>query len=118
MKMSLRSIEGEAISLQCEGWITQSQLKPGHDPFVQLCGPRAYSTRVLLDLERTEFIDSSGIGWLMGCHKKFNHEGGCLVLHSLPPMIKGVIELLKLNTVFRLAPDEAEARKLAQEVRP
>jgi anti-anti-sigma factor len=118
MKLSLKSLDTEAVSLQCEGWITQSQLKPGIDPFAQISGARTYTQRVLLDLERTEFIDSSGIGWLMGCHKKFGQEGGCLVIHSVPPMIRGVFELLKLHTVFRLAENEAAARKLALEVRP
>jgi anti-anti-sigma factor len=118
MKLSLRSIEGEVLSLQCEGWITQAHMKPGTDAFVAVCGSRTYCQRVLLDLDKTEFVDSSGIGWLMACQKRFTRDHGVLVIHSVPPTIRNVFDLLRLNTVLHLAPDEASARKLALEVHP
>ena len=98
MKLSLRSIEGDVLSLQCEGWITQSQLKPGHDPFAQVCGTKTYSQRVLLDLEKTEFVDSSGIGWLMGCHKRAREAKGLLVLHSISPLVWQTTSLMRNGT--------------------
>ena len=61
-------------------------------------------------MEKTRFIDSSGIGWLMVSHKRFLGAGGRLVLHSVPPMIAQVLRLLNLHTILAIEPDLAAAR--------
>src|SRR5262249_17832149 len=55
------------------------------DPLADLLGPDCRKLRVLLNLEQTTFIDSSGINWLVRSFVAFRDGGGRLVLHSVAP---------------------------------
>ena len=115
MKLNLVSQNGQVAQVTCEGRVTQ--LVPDHDePLVALLGPGCFSRTVLLDLAKADYIDSSGISWLLIAHKHFLEGGGKLVLHSLSPRVTEVFNLLRLPSVLNLAPDEATARALVQEL--
>ena len=92
-----------ALSLSKYDWGFVTDPEPG----------LGYRSRVLMNLEKAEYIDSSGIGWLLTHHKHFLQAGGKLVLHSVPPRINDVFQLLRMSAVLHIAPDEAAARALA-----
>jgi anti-anti-sigma factor len=114
MKLALLSTDRGVIRIQCEGNVGQQNIQPGSDPLEVLLGPVCYDRTVLLNLEKTAYIDSSGISWLVGRHKRFVSGGGKLILHSISPMVTQVLELLRLTTMLNVATDENAARKLAQ----
>ncbi len=114
MQLSLLSTDEGVIRLQCVGNVSQQNMQPGVDPMEVLLGSDCYDRTVLLNLEQTEYIDSSGVSWLMGRHKRFLTGGGKLILHSVPPMVSQVLQLLRINTILNIAPDEPAARKIAQ----
>ena len=58
---------------------------------------------MLLDLSAADRLDSSGIGWLLECHHRFNDAGGKMVVHSIPAQLQQVISMMKLHQVLRLA---------------
>jgi stage II sporulation protein AA (anti-sigma F factor antagonist) len=113
MRMSLVSSEGDIVRLRCEGNISQRDIDPGSDPIEGLLGAGCYKHKVLLSLEHTHYVDSSGVGWLMGRHKQFLSEGGRLVLHSIPPMVSQVLHLLRMSLILHMAADESAALVLA-----
>jgi anti-anti-sigma factor len=113
MQLNLISEEPAVVCMECEGEITQNDFEPGDDPMAALLGPGGFSRRVLLNLQKTHYIDSSGISWLIVCHRNFLQSGGKLVLHTVPPMVNRVIQMLRLPAIMHLAPDEATARRLA-----
>jgi len=115
MKLTIRSQDDSLTRLSCEGAIRQISMAPGHDPLEEVVGADAFRRRVLVDLEKTDFIDSSGIGWMIACQKHFVLGGGKLIFHSAPPLVQQVFDLLQLSRVLSLAADEAAARLLAQE---
>jgi len=117
MQLSLLSDDGEVIHFQCEGDITLSDFQEGKDPFQDLLGPAGFGRKVLLNLQKTTYIDSSGIGWLIVHHKHFRQAGGRLVLHSVPARVNEVFQTLRLSLVLNIAEDEqaARARALKQE---
>ena len=115
MQFTVASHAEDVTRLRCEGEITQHNLVPNRDPVEDLLGPALYRRRALLDLGPTSYIDSSGISYLLGVHKRFRQAGGLLVLHSAPPTVMQVFKLLKLPMVMSIAADEAEAQKLAGE---
>ena len=100
---------GDVVQISIAGRITQRELSPLHDPLGDLLGPMTYNKTVVVDLSRAEYVDSSGIGWLLSCHKRFRGGGGKLVLHSLPPVVSNVVRVLKLDTVFQLAGNQQQA---------
>jgi anti-anti-sigma factor len=115
MKLSLQSTDADVMCLQCEGKITQTDFKPGADLLIQVAGNGVYARRLLIDLSRCDYMDSSGIGWLVTCHKRFKTQKGRMVLHSLPPMIMNMLRMLKMEQVFAVASDLVRARETAME---
>lgn len=113
MKLTVLGDDPEVVRLQCEGEISHTQLQIDHDPLTTLLGADCFSRRVLLGLERTTYIDSMGISWLLISHKRFNQSGGRLVLHTIPPMVQNILTLLKMHLIFQIAPNEGAARTLA-----
>jgi anti-anti-sigma factor len=101
------------VRLKCEGQISQSNFQPGVDPIEALLGADCFNRRVMLNLEKTEYIDSSGISWLIVCHKHFEKAGGRLVLYSIPPMVYQALQWLRMPLILHLAEDETSARALA-----
>jgi anti-anti-sigma factor len=97
------------------GRITYNTLDPGQDPLV-LQIPDIYARRVFFDMSAVDYIDSSGVSWLLICHKRFREAGGKLVLHSIHPMVKQVLGVLKLERVLHLADTPEKAREELNEV--
>ena len=58
--------------------------------------------RVIVDLSRLEFIDSSGLGVLVGAHQRLLQTEGELVLRGVKGSTLRVLETTGLIRVFRL----------------
>ncbi len=112
MKLILVADEGEVVRLSCEGQITQ-MVSQGNEPMANLLGQAGFARKVLLDLGKTTFINSSGISWLLICHKHFTQGGGQFVVHSVPPLVSQVLQFVRLPSIMHFAADEASARALA-----
>ncbi|HLR70329.1 MAG TPA: anti-sigma F factor antagonist [Pseudogracilibacillus sp.] len=61
---------------------------------------------VILNLEEVTFMDSSGIGVLLGRYKEIIQLGGELVVCSVNPAIKRIFEMSGLFKIIRLAQNE------------
>ena len=64
---------------------------------------------ILIDMANVTFIDSFGIGQLIGCYVTVTDQGGLLKLCDLSPRMSSILQITKLNTVFEVYPSEAEA---------
>jgi anti-sigma B factor antagonist len=109
MKLSIAQDEGSVVRVLLTGHVTQSELDPLQDPLIDLLGPGGYSKTVRLDLSEVSHVDSSGIGWLLSCHKRIKQAGGRLMLERLHPLAANVIRILKLERVFELSDDAGPA---------
>jgi anti-anti-sigma factor len=115
MKLTVESSDRAVIHVACADDITLYDFRSSDNPLEELLGKDCYTRKILLSLQKSSYIDSAGIGWLVMCHKRFRDAGGCLVIHSIPPMVHHVFKLLGLVDVLNMADDEAhaEARALA-----
>ncbi len=113
MELTLVSENENILRLSVAGRIVQSALVAA-DPLSDAMGGEDYSRDVLLDMAQVEYIDSSGIGWLLARHKRFREAGGKLVIHSPSSMVSDVVKMLRLDTVFDLADDESAATVLTR----
>lgn len=68
-------------------------------------------TRVIFDFSLVDYLDSAGIGMLVGCLTKLKNSGGDLRLACLKPMVEGVFKLTKINTIIGLFPTVQEAAR-------
>jgi anti-anti-sigma factor len=118
MRLFLTSEDDAVTCVACEGEISQSRFAENStNPLEDLLGVTCYDRRVVMDLGQATFIDSSGICWLLACHKRFLAGTGRMVLYSVPPMIEQVLRLLQLHTLLTLKPDRVAALSAAAEVR-
>ncbi len=60
------------------------------------------SRRIVVDLERVDFLDSTGLGVLVGALKRVRSNDGELVLVCTSPRIRKVFEVTGLTKVFSL----------------
>jgi anti-anti-sigma factor len=114
LEIKLVSREGTVVRLEAVGRLVHSTLAPRPDLIEKLLGNDAFAQTVLLSLEGVDFMDSSGIGWLLACRKQFREGGGSLVVHSVPVQVLDVIRVMRLGHVLRLAKDESAALAMAQ----
>ena len=65
--------------------------------------------RVVLDLEAVDFLDSTGLGVLIGVLRRINATGGELRVVCSTPRILDLFSLTGLDRVFDLRPSVADA---------
>jgi anti-anti-sigma factor len=102
MKLSIAKDDGQRVQVAVTGPMTQQDGGAFGEPLAELLGPRAYARQVRLDLRETSHVDSSGVGWLLTCHKRMRQAGGKLTLHAPHPIVANVLRVLKLEKVFEI----------------
>jgi anti-anti-sigma factor len=103
MELQLVDTADGSIRVKATGPITPDAPEHPRDPLIGLLGPQVFERRVALDLEEADFISSSGIGWLLYCHKRFEQHGGKLELGKVSKPIDQVLRLMRLQTVLHWA---------------
>lgn len=58
------------------------------------------NSRIVVNLEETVFMDSSGLGALIGCLKAARQAGGDLRISGVQPQVKMVLELTNMDRVL------------------
>jgi anti-sigma B factor antagonist len=56
--------------------------------------------RLVLDLSRVTFCDSTGLAVLVGFHKRLAASGGALELYAPVPRVQNLLAITGLNRVF------------------
>lgn len=74
-------------------------------------GIKAGHARIGLDLGETEYIDSSGMGYLVVAHRVAADAGGKLGMFNLTERAVDLMLLTKLSSVFHLYATESDAVK-------
>ena len=64
---------------------------------------------VILNLQEVQFIDSSGLGVILGRYKKLLPLGGKLKITNVPPNVYKIMELSGLPKIINFYEDEAHA---------
>lgn len=115
MHFSLEADSTDPVKVSVSGKIVQASFQPDVEPIQQLVGDDVYAKRLTLDMRGVDFLDSSGVGWLLKCHRRFRDSGGRLVLHSLPPNVANVLRVLHMDKVLCVVSSETAAIKLLAE---
>lgn len=69
----------------------------------------AGARKVLLNLAYVSFVDSTGIGEIVGAYTRVVREGGSLKLAAVSPRIQELLDTTNIGTIIASFPDEASA---------
>jgi anti-anti-sigma factor len=75
---------------------------------------RKEKTNVVIDFSRINYIDSTGMGELIGYLSKFSGENRQVILVNPSDRILRLLEVVRLDKVFKLFPDEDSAVAYAE----
>src|SRR5216684_3551156 len=64
------------------------------------------ATRMVVNLEQVNYVDSAGIGALIEMHRKTKARGGSLKLCHLGPNLRQALEMARLLPIFETCPSE------------
>jgi anti-sigma B factor antagonist len=67
------------------------------------------NTKLVVDLSRLRFVDSSGLGAFLSCLRQVNAKGGDLKLCGMSKQVRGVFELVRLHRIFDILGTTEEA---------
>lgn len=103
-----KKIERLTLLLRLDGELdmhTSSMLRQAIDIEIEKRGIR----KVILNLQDVRFVDSSGLGVIIGRYKKLLLLGGTLKITNVPPHIFKIMELSGLPKIISFYVDEAHA---------
>jgi anti-anti-sigma factor len=67
------------------------------------------SKKILINFEKVSYLDSSGVGELVGCYTSIKGKGGELRICGMNSRIFSLITMTSLHSVFDVKDTEAEA---------
>lgn len=65
--------------------------------------------QLVLNLHQVMYMDSSAIAVLVEMLQKLRKGGGRVVLSNVQPRVRGLLEIARLDSIFALVADEADA---------
>ena len=107
MQIQVRQV-GDVTVMSCDGQITLGEATSEFRNTVRGLLTKG-TKKLLIDLERVSYLDSSGIGELVGSYSSASNVGATMKLVHLPKKIYDLLQITKLITVFQVFEDEAEA---------
>ena len=67
------------------------------------------SKKVILNLDKVDFINSSGLGALVSILKEVRNSQGSMKLTNLAPYVKEIFDITQLTNIFEIFSDEKQA---------
>jgi len=68
-------------------------------------------TKLVIDLTATEYMDSAGLGMLVGLQKRMKESGGRMAIAGAGPRVERLFAITGLNQIFALYGEVAAALK-------
>ena len=90
--------------------------KESADKFVASFGEKLNGgiSYFVLNLEKMNYLNSTGLNVLIGLLTKVRNSGGELIICNVPKKINQLLLITKLNTVFNVALSSIEANNIIQ----
>lgn len=108
LKLNTRQIEGVTV-LDCHGRIVFGEEAAALRETVKGLLPE--HKRLIINLGNVQYIDSGGLGTLVGLYTSAKAAGGSIKLARLTHRTTELLQVTKLLTVFEVYEDEADAAK-------
>ena len=67
------------------------------------------NTKLVLDLSRLRFVDSSGLGAILSCLRQLSAKSGDLKLCGMSKQVRALFELVRMHRIFDIYGTREEA---------
>ena len=94
---------GESSVIHLQGDLdlhSNAEVRSAVEPFLEDRGAEVY-----LDLQEVTFLDSSGLGTLVGLQKRANRNQSRMMLCGLSPQLDKIFEVTNLRDAFTILPE-------------
>ncbi|HEX6922198.1 MAG TPA: anti-sigma F factor antagonist [Bacillales bacterium] len=101
-------IKGNVLCIRLEGELdhhTSGQLRDQ----VERALDQNEIKHIVMNLEQLKFMDSSGLGVILGRYKRIKNAGGEMVVCAISPSVKRLFEMSGMFKIIRLEENEAFA---------
>ncbi len=99
----------EFVVLAPEGRLDAAGVRPFEEEWKRHIA--AGDTRLLIDLEQTRYISSSGLRSLLAAARTSKKYGGHVALCCLSPRLVEIFEMAGFDRVFQIFPNREQAEK-------
>lgn len=99
MSIDIR-VEKNEVYVELEGKIYVEDAAVMREKLIELT--EQGKSRFMFDMQKLNYIDSSGLGVLVAIHKRAIERGGGIVVRGLQGAVKELFQLTRLNKVFEI----------------
>lgn len=99
----------EIVSLQLSGTVSKDGWVMNRDPLIDRQGEQIFKKPIAISLADVDYIDSTGVEWLLSCHSRCGKDGGQMVLHSTSPMAAQILQMMRMDLTLNIVETENEA---------
>ena len=107
LKMTDREVDGASVVALDGRIVMGDEGRALHEKLENLISEG--KKRIVLNMNRIEYVDSSGLGTLVSAHLSAKNHGASLKLSNLGRKFREVLQLTKLVTVFEVCDTEESA---------
>lgn len=76
------------------------------------------NSKLVIDLGRVRFVDSSGLGAMLSCLRQLTAKGGDLKLCGMSKQVRATFELVRMHRIFDIFGTREEAAHAFQTLTP
>ena len=107
LKLSVRPLDNGIVVVDCAGRLVLGDESAAlRDQVKSLL---SHNSRIILNLDDLNYIDSSGLGTLVALYASVRNAGGSIKLAHLSKRVGDLLQVTKLLTVFETYDTEQEA---------
>jgi len=109
LRIGARTEGNDIAILSLTGEVEVANASQVRDAALKLVsGGRKY---LVVDLSGVEYMDSTGLGTLVGLHKRLREAGGQVLIAGAQPRVRKIFDITGLTQVFRMHEDVSAALK-------
>lgn len=103
--MDVKTFEQDGVAV----YQIQGEINISTSPELKKIFEKQPSKKVVVDLEKVAYIDSSGLATLVEVLKRVRSQGGSLGLAGLSDKVRSLFEITKLDKLFSIFATQSEA---------
>lgn len=97
--------EDKVLKVVLEGELDEASVAPLRESLHEYIDHQGV-TRVFFNFKRVTFIDSSGLGLILGVYKKLAPHGGMVKIKKVSPKLERIFQLAGLDRIIEVSVED------------